>query len=104
MHVIQIISVLLLFLIIYLSVYSAIGKPHKSYYIVENGQQNETYYFQCKDEISGFAAAIYITEVIIMISGAYLSHKTRNVPDAVNESKNIGIGNYFKYLKLKFCN
>ena len=68
-HVIYIVSALLMTVCVYLAVFTAVGKPYMSVTIQDNGQQKQTYQYQCADQVPGFAYALYGAEALLLLSG-----------------------------------
>jgi hypothetical protein len=104
--------VVLAFAVIYMSLLTWVGLPHQSALTIEKSN-HATRYLRCTFVYSQFHSALFALEAFILLYGAmsvqymtnitfiYLIYivtifrlcwKTKNVPDAVNESKFIAFG------------
>jgi len=91
----------LLFLTLYLLVDTLVGKPHRSYETSFDGQ-NTIRKVKCSSRFPQISMVLFILEGLLLFWGAKLCWSTKNVPDAVNDSKFIAMGNatLFIYLLL----
>jgi hypothetical protein len=90
-HAFRLLVVIVTCIIAYLAVMQSIGKPHMRYLesVVENQQTNTAY---CALEFSQFQTALYAVELVLMVVSFRVCWEIRNVPDVVNESKQISTG------------
>lgn len=93
-NVIYIIFGLIISLLIYLAVFTSLGSPYVLLKIRDDGAQKQTFLYSCDDHIPAFSYSLYGVEALLIISGGYFCYSTRNVPDAVNDSKNIASAVY----------
>jgi hypothetical protein len=76
----------------YLVLYSAVGKPTMGYIEVELITGNVLLKPTCQTEIVIFDYAVYVLEGIALAVASYLCYATKDIPDAVNESKYVAMG------------
>ena len=76
----------------YLSLFTMVGNPHKAYRSTYDTMQQETRYFFCACSQNAVATTLYVIEGAVLVQGVRLCWLTRNIPDAVNESKYIAMG------------
>ena len=88
-----ILAIIIGFAIILLVLLTLVGQPYQSY--IESTVNNQTTYLtQCDYKYSIVHIILFIFEGISMIIGIRLCWLVRDVPDVVNESKNIATGLY----------
>lgn len=75
--------------IIYLAIYAGVGNPHASYKVYVIDKLQEGWHPMCVDTYNPFATTIYAIEAALLIYGARLCWVTKDVPDALNDSKPI---------------
>ena len=83
--------------IIMLILLTAVGQPHQSY-IASTSRNQTTYLIRCSYKYSIVHTIMFVLEGLSMLFGIRLCWLVRDVPDVVNESKNIASG------KLYVCN
>ena len=86
--VLVILSGVLSFTIILLILLTFVGKPHQSY-IASTSSNQTTYLIRCSYEYSIIHTIMFVIEGLLMLFGIRLCWLVRDVPDVVNESKNI---------------
>ena len=86
-----IIVIIIGFAIILLILLTFVGQPYQSYVTFTTNNQT-TYLIQCDYQYSIVQIIMFIFEGISMIVGIRLCWLVRDVPDVVNESKNIATG------------
>ncbi len=85
----------------YMVALTVIGQPHKSA-IVTTVSNETTYDIECSFIYPQFQTALFAVEAAILLAGARLCWAVKDVPDAVNESKFIAIGELIFFLFLIF--
>ena len=89
--VLLIMGSLILFAIFWLLLLTFGGKPHRSYVSSESNNQS-TNLVRCSYVQWQITTVIFCLEAILMAYGGYLIYAIRNVPNVLNESKNIATG------------
>jgi len=84
----------ILFFTVYLAIYTGVGIPHFAYEKQDLQKLERLWYPRCTDTFPGFGTALYITEGLALLQGARLCWATKDVPDAVNDSKSIATAMY----------
>jgi hypothetical protein len=74
---------------VYLAIYAGVGNPHASYKVYVIDKLQEGWHEMCSDTYPEFATTIYAIEAALIIYGARLCWLTKDVPDALNDSKPI---------------
>jgi hypothetical protein len=78
-------------------VFTFVGKPHKSA-IVTNVSNRTTFYLKCSYDFDQFHIALFAAEAVALLAGSRLCWAVKDVPDAVNESKFIAIGELVQFI------
>ena len=86
--VLRILNVLILILCVYLTFLTVFGKPHSTFF-TEHESNRETRYPRCSFENAHFHSALFVAEALSLLYGVRLCWLTKDVPDAINESKYI---------------
>ena len=89
--VLAILGGVLLFTIVMLLLLTAVGQPHQSY-IASTSRNQTTYLTRCSYKYSIIHTIMFVLEGLSMLFGIRLCWLVRDVPDVVNESKNIASG------------
>jgi hypothetical protein len=90
-------SAVIIFFVIYLAIMTGVGKIHKSVRI-EDVSNHRDLYESCGFKHPEFHTALFALEAVIMIYGVKLCWATKDVPDAVNESKVIASAMTFMFM------
>lgn len=101
-HVLVLMFIFYFFWVLYLTVYTIVDPPVMVIAYAEDrltGQFTETR--SCKKGIYRFDLFLVILEAGIIIATAVLCFFTREVPDAINESKAIATGKYICFLYVR---
>jgi len=77
--------------VVILVLYSAIGNPHVAYIVVPLVTGNNLLKPYCTTTMPGFDSALYAVEAVALAVATYLCYRTKDTPDAVNESKFIAL-------------
>lgn len=75
--------------VIYLAIWTGVGKPYASYKVLHLGMLQDMWQPQCDYVYPQFETALLVFEGCMLAQGARLCWLTRNVPDALNDSKPI---------------
>jgi hypothetical protein len=75
----------------YLAIATAVGRPHTSDVTTTVSNQTTREAF-CAMDVSQFQTALFVVEAVALLYGARLCWATKDVPDAINESKMIASG------------
>lgn len=82
------------FFAVYLVVLTAVGDPHKEFIYRDLGKQQIMLLPYCVEKYSQFSSTLYCIEACMILQGARLCWWTKDVPDAVNDSKNVAMAMY----------
>jgi hypothetical protein len=88
-------AIMIVAIVVYMIIFTVVGKPHESA-IVTRIRNQTTYYTRCAYEYDQFHLALFIAEGVLLVMGARLCWAVKDVPDAVNESKYIAMGERMK--------
>ena len=75
----------------YLAVATGVGRPHRSF-VSSTVSNQTTHEYQCAMDYAQFQTALFVLEAVALLYGARLCWATKDVPDAINESKFIASG------------
>ncbi len=88
-YIVRLACVLVFAVIVYLAIYAGAGDPHESHKVYIIDKLQEGWHPICVDTYPEFATTIYAIEAALLIYGARLCWVTKDVPDALNDSKPI---------------
>lgn len=88
-YIVRLACGLIFAVIVYLAIYAGVGNPHASYKVYIIDKLQEGWHEMCSDTYPEFATTIYTIEAALLIYGARLCWLTKDVPDALNDSKPI---------------
>jgi hypothetical protein len=94
MQIVSMTSALCSLMVLYLAIFSAVGRPHLDYIKVALITGNVLYKPYCNFEKSEFEYVVYSFEGLAIVIASHLCYATKDIPDAVNESKFISTGKY----------
>jgi hypothetical protein len=88
MHAFRLLLGIVALMVVYLAITQSLGRPHmKSQSSTVMNQQTDVYY--CAMEYSQFQTTLFVMEGLMLIGSFRICWEIRNVPDIVNESKQI---------------
>ena len=79
------------FLVVYLALLTAVGRPQESANCTLESNQETCLKF-CSFEHTEFHTVLFALEAAVLIYGAYLCYGTKGAPDSINEAKFIALG------------
>lgn len=79
------------FLVVYLALLTAVGRPQESANCTLESNQETCLKF-CSFERTEFHTVLFALEAAVLIYGAYLCYGTKGAPDSINEAKFIALG------------
>ena len=82
--------------LVYLLVLQVVARPHTGFATEELANQT-TMWPNCRLDHSEFELTLFCIEFVILCFGANLSHATKDIPAALNESRSIAEGMYDMY-------
>ena len=85
-HVQMMMSAGFLFFCIYLAVDTYVGKPHRAFISHFDGHNN-IHEIECVNEEPTITVVLFVIEAFMLVAGAKVCWSTKDVPDAVNDSK-----------------
>jgi hypothetical protein len=97
--VLQILFVILTLVIIYLFILTFVGQPHQSSMTSTSSNQTTEKYHCTFDHVQ-LHTALFVVEAVVLLYGVKLCWATKDVPDAVNESKYVAFGKFVAFLHL----
>ena len=89
-HILSVTLVGVVVALIYLTVMVVVSPPHKTTVTVVTLTET-LLYFTCSQSMPIFTTLLFVGECLCLLMGVRLCWATRNVPDAINESKYIAI-------------
>eukprot|EP01041_Mallomonas_annulata_P013215 gene13215-27958_t len=84
----------LLFFVMYLSLYAFVGQIESIQVTTIDSMQQRFITFKCRTRLAVFGTALYAVEGLILAMGIRLCWLTKDIPDAINESKFIALATY----------
>jgi hypothetical protein len=81
-------------LLVYMGISTAISKPHAAMRMTTAITGQDTHIYFCQTDVGALDYVIYAFEAGILLFAAKLCYDTKDLPDAINETKVIAFGTY----------